>query len=274
MKIAIIGHGFVGKAVDYGFQCDKVIIDPRYGTTLESIYDNDPTISYAFICVPTPMGECGVVDSSILEESVEFILKNTVATRVIIKSTVTPDVVEKYTSNRRVVYNPEFLTEKSANEDFVNPFMHVFGGWSEITEEVETLYKHHSLCKPCPSYHMSMVDASFVKYGINSFLATKVVWFNQFFDVIENNGGNFGKIVSAMTEDDRVGRSHTTVPGYDGRRGAAGACFAKDIPAFINFSNKEFSILKEAWNANCDYRNSYEEMLAREEEQNIIFEKL
>ena len=50
--------------------------------------------------------------------------------------------------------------------------------------------------------------------------------------------GNFGKIISAITEDNRVGKSHTTVPGYDGKRGYSGACFPKDT-ASLNFEMKK-----------------------------------
>ena len=85
----------------------------------------------------------------------------------------------------RIVYNPEFLTEKNYINDFVNPPMHVFGGVNADTDAVEKLYKEHSDCKECPVYKTDMVTASMVKYCINSFLATKVTFMNEMYDVLK-----------------------------------------------------------------------------------------
>ena len=276
MKIAIVGHGFVGKAVDYGFpdnMCQKIIIDPKYGNSVADLAGRD--VEFTFVCVPTPMGEGGRIDASIIKSVVSDLKKHTDGV-IIIKSTVTPDIIDELFVNDdlyKMVYNPEFLTEKSANEDFVNPFMHVLGGNPGSTSRVEHLYKFYSLCKPCPTYHMSAIDASFVKYGINTFLASKVLWFNQFYDAVTAYGSNFGKVVGAITADSRVGRSHTTVPGFDGKRGYGGACFPKDTTALAHFADSigvDMSVLKEAIKSNNEYRKNYEKD-AREIEQRVSF---
>jgi len=275
MKLAIVGHGFVGKAVDYGFpsnMCEKFIVDPKGGSPITVLDKHD--IDFSFVCVPTPMAKDGSIDSTIIEDVIDYLKKN-VKGIIIIKSTVTPTVLRKLIkgpAGDRILYNPEFLTEKSANEDFVNPFMHIFGGHPEKTKKLEELYKYYSLCKPCPTYHMSIIDASFVKYGINCYLATKVLWFNQFHDIVTNEGGNFGKVVSAITQDSRVGRSHTTVPGFDGKRGFGGACFPKDTAAFLNIAN-DFTVLAEVIKANNEYRKCYEKD-SREKEQNINYDRV
>lgn len=274
MKIGIVGHGFVGKAVDYGFphnMCKKTIIDPKYGNSVSDLGEQD----FTFVCVPTPMSDGGKIDSSIITTVVSELNRLTAGV-IIIKSTVTPDIIQKlftFSMTHRMVYNPEFLTEKSANEDFVNPFMHVFGGDPDATNMVEHLYKFYSLCKPCPTYHMSSVDASFVKYGINSFLASKVLWFNQFYDVVNGHDANFGKIIGAITADNRIGRSHTTVPGFDGKRGFGGACFPKDTSALAHFADSvgtDMTVLKEVIQANNEYRKPYKKD-TRELEQNVKF---
>ena len=212
-KIAIVGHGFVGKAVDYGFNSpdiEKIIIDPILGTSIEDLDGEDLTAT--FVCLPTPMGQNGHIDCQLVAETVEYLEEN-VYGLIIVKSTITPDIVNLLSfGSDKVVYNPEFLAERTANEDFANPQLHVFGGHPDKTKEVEELYKQYSICKPCQSFHMSAVDASFVKYGINSYLATKVAWFNQYYDMVNNHGGNFYKVLNAITHDDRVGTSHTAVP--------------------------------------------------------------
>lgn len=275
LKMAIIGHGFVGAAVDYGFpdsNCDKLLIDPRYNTNVEDLEGKD--IQLSFVCVPTPMGKDASIDASILTDAVTKLLKSTKG-MVVIKSTVIPSIVSELTKDRRVVYNPEFLTEKSANEDFVNPIMHVFGGEYDLTKLLESIYEKYSSCKPCPVYHMSAEEASFVKYGMNSFLASKVLWFNQFYDIVESYGGNYSTIIKAIGTDPRIGASHTMVPGHDGRKGYGGSCFAKDLPAFVKFSRsvgKDFSVLAEVIRRNQDYRNSYPDLLDREKAQHIRFD--
>ena len=279
LKLAVIGHGFVGGAVDYGFNnsnVQKFIIDPKLGTDVNDVPDD---LDIAFVCVPTPMGTDGSVDSSIVESAVTTLAFNAPKALIVVKSTVTPEVINSLYNQYpdRFVYNPEFLTEKSANEDFVNPIMHIFGGNEEPAERLEKIYHKYSSCKPCPVHYMSAMDASFVKYGINCFLMNKVLWFNQFFDVVTAAGANYGSIINAIGTDKRVSPSHTLVPGFDGRRGAGSACFSKDIPAFLKYSkdmNKLHTILLESWNVNVDIRNSYGDVLPREKEQNITFNKL
>ncbi len=275
LKMAIIGYGFVGGAVDYGFpdrNCDKIIIDPKCGTKVEDLENHD--IELSFVCVPTPMGQDARVDSTILVDTVTKLLLHTHGL-VVIKSTVIPSVVHALSADSRVIYNPEFLTEKAANEDFVNPVMHVFGGDRFYTEKLEKIYNTYSSCKPCPVYHMSGHEASFVKYAMNSFLASKVLFFNQLYDVIEKFGGNYDVIRAAIGTDPRIGHSHTMVPGHDSRRSFGSACFSKDCPAFVMFARdqgKPFTVLEEVVRRNQEYRNAYGEPLPREKEQHVRFD--
>ena len=265
IKIAIIGHGFVGKAVDYGFthpSIEKYIVDPIYGTTIDDL----PICNYYFVCVPTPFGSDGKINTSILDSVMEK-LGSSLHGIIIIKSTVTPDVITKW--HNHIVYNPEFLTEKSANEQFVNPEFHIFGGFEVYTNEVERLYKEFSLCSPCPALHMSLEEASFVKYTINSFLAMKVLFFNQLYDAIGDTNANFGTIIKAVGCDGRIGPSHTKVPGFDGRQGYGGACFPKDTSAFVNYS-KRLTLLEKCIEINNTYRTRYE-LDEREKAQNVIY---
>ena len=261
-KILIVGHGFVGKAVDYGFSHPKVvktIIDPIYNTSLDDLSVNEiKTYDAIFVCVPTPMGSTSILDD---------VMNKLPAQLVIVKSTVTPDIVKKWPSH--VVYNPEFLTEKSANEQFVDPPFHILGGEQWATDKVETLYAQYSLCSHCPSYHMTGEEASFVKYSINTFLAMKVTFFNQLYDAIGETNANFATIIKAIGADDRIGPSHTKVPGFDGKQGFGGACFPKDVSAFINY-NKQLTLLKEAAIINNSYRQQYE-LDEREKQQHVNY---
>ena len=265
MKILIVGHGFVGKAVDYGFShpnVEKTIIDPKYNNSLDDIDPRD--YDCAFVCVPTPMGKNGRIDSSIIDDVLKSLK---LAPLVIVKSTVTPDIVEQWP--KHVVYNPEFLTEKSANEQFIDPPFHILGGGKYYVDIAEDLYKTHSLCNPCPVLKMTAVEASFVKYTINSFLATKVTFFNQLYDVIADTDANFTTIINAVGMDKRIGHSHTKVPGFDGKQGFGGACFPKDTSAFVSYNNK-LTLLRRATIINNMYRTKYD-LDEREREQNVDY---
>jgi UDPglucose 6-dehydrogenase len=271
-RIAIVGHGFVGTAMDYIFTHEKVekdIYDPKYGNPIENM--RDPNSYHAiFICVPTPMGEGGKIDSSILDSVMKRILPATISvnTVIVIKSTVTPDIIEKY-DVQGVVYNPEFLTEASAKADASNPEFHVMGGDLESCLQLAELYTVFSLCPPVKIFQMTMKEASLVKYAINSFLALKVSFFNQLYDAASDEDISFTAIMKAVGADSRIGMSHTRVPGYDSKRGYGGACFPKDTQALINYSDR-FTLVEECVRINNKYRQQYD-LDEREIAQNVIY---
>lgn len=271
LNIAIFGYGFVGKAVEHGFkQNNLMIIDPALGTDASLLAGKK--IDAVFICTPTPMGESGKIDASIVLSVIEQVKE--LDTILVLKSTVTPDIVGEIASKvKNFVYNPEFLTERNALNDFEFPFMNVYGGESRYTTALDYVYKNHSICKSAPSHHMSAVEASFVKYGINSFLSTKVLFWNQFSDLCDKHSADYSKVQKAIGADARIGMSHTTVPGHDGRYGFGGSCCCKDCNALLHFSGGSLSVLKEAWNINCDIRSQYPDLLEREKAQHVTFNK-
>lgn len=278
-RIAIVGHGFVGKAVDFGFEhpgVQKMYIDPKYGTTLEDMALWEPNL--VFICAPTPMGEDGDVDASIVKEAVRFTLMETQA-GIALKSTVPPDVLRQLDidyrgsgSAERLVYNPEFLTESAAKSDFINPQFHIMGGSGGATQALQEIYNNFSNCNPAPFLHMTIPEASFVKYGINSFLSTKVTFFNQLFDAVESfgEGANFNVIARAIGTDTRIGHGHTKVPGFDMKRGFGGACFPKDTKALFK-EYPQLTLLEKCIIINNKYRSQYE-LDEREKEQHVKYE--
>jgi UDPglucose 6-dehydrogenase len=269
MKIAIVGHGFVGKAVHYGFthiNNEFFIVDPIYGTSIEDV----PTdVDVVFVCVPTPMRDDKKIDSSILEDCMEKLIQRLDDNAlIVIKSTITPDIASSF-SNYRVVYNPEFLTERSALSDFIRPEFHIFGGSKENIDVLRNVYENFSLCEPCEVFEMTLEEASLSKYAINSYLAMKVTFFNQLYDVAEDMGANFSKVVKAVSKDSRIGPSHTRVPGFDGKRGFGGACFPKDTSALVNFTDK-MTLIESVISINNLYRSA-QELDEREKIQNVKY---
>ncbi len=267
IKIGIVGYGFVGKAVSYGFthrDVEQHIIDPKYGTTIDNLPRDTDVV---FVCVPTPMNDNAAILKSVVSELHNHFVYGRCL--IVIKSTITPDVIGNFAYSG-VVYNPEFLAEKSAMYDFVYPQFHVFGGDTDDTRYLEKVYSAYSLCNPCHTFHVSHIDASFIKYGINTFLATKVTFFNQLFDVVNDvERANFASIIAAIGSDERIGSSHTKVPGFDGKQGFGGACFPKDCAALFNYDNR-LTLIGESIRINNDYRSRYE-LDEREKEQNVNY---
>jgi UDPglucose 6-dehydrogenase len=269
IKIGIVGYGFVGQAIDYAFTStavEKFYVDPKLDTNMEDLIEFDP--DYTFVCVPTPMRDDGTVEDGLVRDAVEDLINHTNSV-VIIKSTITPDSVLSMEQDR-VVYNPEFLTEKNAKADLVMADYHIIGGDLWLCERVADIYRQYSMCMTNDFYFMSATDASFVKYASNSFLAMKVTFFNQLHDSVTKFGSNWSLVSSTLARDKRIGRSHTVVPGYDNKRGYGGACFPKDTLAFIKFDN-DLTLLEKCIIINNEYRNQYE-LDDREKINNVNYE--
>ena len=275
LKIGIVGHGFVGGAVDYAFThplIEKFYVDPKHNTTIDDLLDWQPHVS--FICAPTPMTSKGLVDASIVEDATLKLLEHTEGS-VIIKSTITPDIVLRILNSlfdedyKRLVINPEFLTESNAKEQFIQAEYHVLGGHPESVRNIANLYDVYSLCTNKEFIMMSGPEAAFVKYGVNSFLATKVTFFNQLYDATQDFGCNFPTVANAIGRDERIGVGHTRVPGYDGKRGFGGACFPKDTKAFTMF-DKGLTLIEKCVSINNEYRKQYE-LDEREESNNVDY---
>ncbi len=276
-KIAIVGHGFVGKATDSIFDkdVDKLIIDPKYGNDIADLKAFNP--EFVFICVPTPMGKNGQ-DGKILEDVINKLHKENIQAILIIKSTVIPSNLNKFEDKfSDIIYNPEFLRERHAIEDFIESEFIILGGESDVARRVADLYKYNSKCKAEKYILTDIKKASLIKYTVNSFLASKVLFFNQINELFIAHGykeKDWEEFIEIIALDERVGSSHMSVPGYDGRKGYGGACFPKDIDALIKYADSigiNLELLKNIQEINNDIRSGYTSITDREEEQNIKF---
>jgi len=252
LKLGVIGAGFVGGSVINGFDTatvEQYVVDPK-------IYENnsiDELVSkfnppICFICVPTPQGELGDVDVSIARQVLSDLYDRNYKGIVVIKSTITPQHLIKMKKDfgLKLVYNPEFLTEANAHQDFVNPDMQVLGGSWKYCEVVEKAYVRHSKVKIVPTYKVDLITASLIKYSINSWLATKVTFMNELHELHANSGSNssWEQFTDILKTDRRMGQSHWRVPGPDGKFGFGGHCFPKDTKALLHYAKKQKTDLK------------------------------
>ena len=278
MKIAIIGYGFVGRALESGMKKNVItfLVDPKLKTNINDLKIFSPEI--IFICVPTPMSDDGSQDISILENVIKQLKNIPNRPLIVLKSTVLPNyinLIEKIIPE--IVYNPEFLREKHANEDFINSDLLIFGGLKKYTSSLADFYDNHTKCINKNFQFTDLISASLIKYSINSYLSTKVIFFNELNKIFNKSGAqdswvNFTKILS---QDKRIGKSHMEVPGPDGRFGFGGACFPKDCNAFYSYSKdiqEQFILLSNTISINNEIRKKYASVNLRESNQNINFD--
>lgn len=291
MKVGIIGQGFVGNAIKNKFRqhfevtaYDKlwsraIGYTPRYedppfekGNGINDYYFEEGSNSeivvkisdIIFVCLPTPMfmdtGECdtSIVDG-VVRELNQYAKQEGKRRIVIIKSTVPPGTTKRLNAECDyidVCFSPEFLTEANAVEDFNNQNRIVIGADFDASKVREMF----EVCFPSAAYYeMTTTESEMVKYTANLFLATKVSFFNDIYDVCQELEIDYDKVAGVAATDKRIGASHYQVPGPDGDRGFGGHCFPKDTAAIIYIAEKnniDVPTIRGMWETNRNVRKN------------------
>ena len=237
MKIGIIGQGFVGTAVYEGLKnfFDIETFDINKKSTCNSIEEVCDKSDITFVCLPTPMKKDGSCYIGIVENVLEEINSINKCNIIIVKSTVPPGTTASWNNkfkNINVVFNPEFLTEANAINDFKNQNRIIIGGPKKAASKVRRIF-----VKVFPKVKIIKTDSTYaemVKYVTNSFLATKVSFANEMYEICDYLKIDYDKVIEYAMHDERLGYSHWSVPGPDGDFGYGGHCFPKDVKALIS----------------------------------------
>ena len=255
-KVGVIGNGFVGEAISFAFSStsDLYIYDTdplRSLNDLESLHNCD----FVFICVPTPMFEDGSQDLSFVESAFKNATKKPI---YILKSTVLPgttnELSKKY-KKFKIMFSPEFLTERTAKLDMLTQSRIILGGELALTEKARILFNQRFKSKNI--IQTDSKTAELIKYMNNTFFATKVSIMNEFKMLCEKIDANWDDALNGFVSDGRIGDSHSNVPGHDGRLGYGGTCFPKDVNALLSFSKKhgiELNTILGGWITNIKVR--------------------
>ena len=236
-KIGIVGMGFLGGAVKYWFDKQEFpafFYDKYKGVGSVEEINNAEII---FICLPTPFleEENKGFDDSAIWETLDLIDGQKI---IVIRSTVLPGSTEKYQKNfphHKFLMNPEFLVAKTAIQDFINPNRQIIG-CTEVSKDVaENVLK--ILPKAPFEKIVSATEAEMIKYFGNVFLANKLIFANQMYDICQKIGADYETVKECAGSDSRIGLSHFDVL-CDGYRGYSGACLPKDTKALIQFAQK------------------------------------
>jgi UDPglucose 6-dehydrogenase len=265
-----IGYGIVGESCHRAFEhnTEAVIIDPQYNSnTIQSIDIHKAHLTFVSINAPTLAD--GSVDASVIYSIFQQLADIDYKGIVVLKSTLPPDTVYdlyvKYASDTinnkvgplRYIYSPEFIREKHWQLDAISPAFMILAGEYRDCKDLETLYRNHSQISTYCRFHLTdYKSAALVKYSINSYLATKVVFMNQLYQLYHDmHNSGIGELHSTgwdeftrmLALDLRLGNSHFDVPGLDKNYGYGGSCFPKDIKAMIGFDgNERLTLIREA----------------------------
>ena len=270
-RIGIVGRGFVGSAVQFGFSpnvgCDAEVrvydVDPNKSThTLEETINKS---DFVFLSVPTPSNKDGSINIDILDEALNNINEVSEYRNVIlVRSTVTPGTTQKLQMkyiDLNLLFNPEYLTERNAKFDFINQSRFIIGsGEATISkmysENLADLFRDR-FGESTSILETNYETAEMIKYMNNCFFATKVSFMNEMYKVAEKSNVDWGQAVSGFVTDGRIGHTHLDVPGPDGKFGFGGSCFPKDIRAMIKHADGigvDVNVLKAAWKTNLQVR--------------------
>lgn len=297
-KIAVIGQGFVGGSLTQVFSergttvyaYDKTGklapggkvspsgVKPGDIDSFITDCERDPEFSGVFfVCVPTPMRRDGSADLRIVESVLSDLARVSGRERIaVVKSTVPPGSTQAWNdrfseSGLHVVFSPEFLTEANALEDMRNQDRIVLGGPRPYINTVKAVFE--AAFPQVPIIKTSSTTAEMVKYVTNCFLATKVSFANEMYQICQaldaqGKDIDYDKVIEYATKDKRLGTSHWKVPGPDSFRGFGSHCFPKDLCA-LSVMGKSLNVcttvLDGVWTKNLEVRKNrdWEQMTGR-----------
>ena len=255
-----VGFASLGNTVDFIDLDEKKVSKlsnkqvPFYEPGLEEHFQNNETFSrmsftssyeeidwestdVAFICVQTPNNlETNSVDTRFLESAITEInsLNNTKLV-VTVKSTIPPYEIEKVCNKvgmdkNEITFNPEFLREGTAIEDFFKPDRIVIGG--NDPKKLSVLKELYS------SFDAELIEtdpisSQLIKYLANTYLPLRLSFVNEAARLIDYSKGNQQDVLKGVGLDSRIG-SHYFRPSP----AWGGSCFPKDLIEVNNFYKK------------------------------------
>lgn len=236
MKIALIGCGFIGNAlkcwIEHNNPAIQILVSDPFKGYHDDVYDASKKIDAYFIQIHVLTNADGTQD---INDLVSIVKKIPAGIPVWIRTTILSSTFAQLREvNDNVEFLPEFLTQRTALDDFNTQPM-VFTGNTELLKKIFHGKKH--IC-------MTSEEAILAKYVHNVFGALKVTYFNCINEICQKNGLDFSKVRECVLASGYINDTHTQVPGPDGKFGYGGKCFPKDVNAFVHETANDCSISK------------------------------
>lgn len=225
---AIVGHGAVGKGIHKLFPGARTYDEPLGLGSRDEVN----LARFAFVCVPTPAAADGSTDTSIVEDVLSWIGSEF----IILRSTVPVGTTDRLRmkTGKSIVFQPEYGPAETPDHPF-NDLRKVrwaiLGGERRDTVAVADLYKT-TFSADFVIQQTDAKTAELTKYMENTFLALKVMFCNEFYDIAAGYGLDYNELRELWLLDPRIGRSHTFVMPHD--RGFGGRCLPKDLSSIIH----------------------------------------
>ena len=234
MNIGLIGYGFVGQAMDSTFKKHtKVTIYDKYQnehSDISGIIDSE----ICFVAVPTPSCNNGY-DLSALNDVLTCLTQVSYTGIVVIKSTVLPGTTRKFIRDYpslKIIHNPEFLTARTAAEDFAKQ-SHIIIGYENEEYGLTVKNFYQSIFPEARISSCNTLESESTKIFCNCYYAVKIQLFTEFKLLCDSNHSDFNKVRQMMLENSWINPMHTTIPGPDGQLSFGGLCFPKDLTALV-----------------------------------------
>lgn len=245
INIGIVGCGVIGGALkdwvqNHNKNCSLFISDPPKG-----LNDDLSACNIIFMSLHIKTEDNSLQDLTPFRQ----IIKNLPDVPIFIRTTLIPGTCDELSRelHKRIYFMPEFLTERTAYQDFCNQPM-IFTGEIELLKQIFIGKKY---------IEMTSREAEIAKYAHNVFAAVKVTYFNGIYELAQKMGCDYNKIQEGVLLSGYINKMHTCVPGPDGSLGYGGKCLPKDLDAFLGvISNTNIhKIIEETKNANKLYRS-------------------
>jgi len=245
--VGIVGIGVVGTAMFKSFRLCGIncIYYDKYAAPFLNVYMSSLSsmceqCSIIFLALPSPLTahsqDGDIYDISSIHETLRFLEDHSYDGLVVLKSTLLPrttfDLSLRYPSIH-LIHNPEFLSAKTALQDFHNQTHTLIGLTNTCTEEdinmITTFYS--SFYPEMDLYFYTSTETECIKLFCNSFYATKIQFMNELYAYTMKRDMNFDRIRDGMLRQGWIHPMHTNVPGHDGKISFGGACLPKDTEA-------------------------------------------
>ena len=227
INVGLVGCGYIGGALkkwleEHNPSVNIFVLDPYKGFN-----DDLSNSDIIFISIHIPTENDGSQDLSLMERII-----NTLPNKpIFIRTTVLPGTSERLSKKykKNIYFMPEFLTQRSAYEDFCSQTM-IFTGEVDLLSQIFVGKKY---------IVMSSIEAELAKYTHNVFGALKVTYFNGIYNLCQKMHINYKNVQAGTLVSGYINSTHTFVPGPDGKTGYGGKCFPKDVNAFYSYCSKD-----------------------------------
>lgn len=261
-KIAIIGYGYVGRAMynffknHYDVCVHDPLLDPYVVPDITLVDSNEVNkCDLGVICVPTPRSETGVCDISIVESVVKWLNTKLILLKSTVEVGTTSHLMFSY--DKDIVFSPEYCGESTYWSPYLfdrsvveTPFF-IFGGHPKATSKMVDYFME--VAGPTKKYiQCGSTEAEMAKYMENSFYATKIAYCYEMYEICNKAGIDWNKVRELWLLDPRLNPMHTAVFAKNDKP-FSGKCLPKDTSAIVEFAKKfgyEPELLKEVLKTN------------------------